>query len=70
MLVKVSGCTPLPSKLCCNWAEFCDRTTLGKAKTFRWSLFTLAYNQQHDGYDSARMLSNGKCSLYVVDHAG
>lgn len=46
MLVKVSGSLPLFSKLCCNWAEFCDSTKLGEAKILRWSLFTLAYNAQ------------------------
>ncbi len=35
MLVKVSGSPPLFSKLCCNWAEFCDRTRLGEAKILR-----------------------------------
>ncbi len=68
MLVKVSGSTPLPSQLCCIWAEFCDRTTQGKAKILRWSLFTLAYSQQHNAYKSARILTNGKCDLYDVDY--
>lgn len=68
MLVKVSGSPPLPSQLCCNWAEFCDRTTEGEAKILRWSLFTLAYSQQQDGHKSTRILTDGKCNPYVLKY--